>query len=104
MIAKEDLYKKIVNMAEHNQIVKLKYENNKKDEKLKKISEEGKKILDKYGEKNKLNINKLNERIKELEKQLNEMKQERNYYKELLEKIPSFIRKIFIKDKTMIEE
>ena len=100
----EELLKKLNYMYKHNQIVSLKTENQEKDEKIRKLSEDSKKIIGEFGSKNKENIDNLKERIKALEEKNMSLNQEKNYYKEMFEKIPSFIRKIFIKEKKTITE
>ena len=100
----EDVLKKLNFIYKQNQIVRLKKENKQKDEKIKELSKEGKKIIDEFGHKNKENIDKLNDMIRELQEENISLKQERNYYKEMFYKIPSFIRRIFIKEKKTITE
>ena len=100
----DDFFKKLSFIYKQNQIVRLKKESKQKDEKIKELSKEGKKIIDEFGHKNKENIDKLNDMIRELQEENISLKQERNYYKEMFEKIPSFIRRIFAKEKKAITE
>ena len=100
----EELLKNVGLLMKQNQMVKLKKENKKKDEQIKKISTEGKKLIDEYSQKNQENINSLNIKIKELENQITTINQERNYYKEIVEAMPSFIVKLFKKNKKAITE
>lgn len=100
----DDFFKKLSFIYKQNQIVRLKKESKQKDEKIKELSKEGKKIIDEFGHKNKENIDKLNDMIRELQEENISLKQERNYYKEMFEKIPSFIRRIFVKEKKTITE
>ena len=100
----DDFFKKLSFIYKQNQIVRLKKESKQKDEKIKELSKEGKKIIDEFGHKNKENIDKLNDTIRELQEENISLKQERNYYKEMFEKIPSFIRRIFVKEKKTITE
>ena len=100
----EELAKKMGFVLNQNQIVMLKEENKRKDEQIKKISTEGKKLIDEYSQKNQENINSLNIKIKELENQITTINQERNYYKEIVEAMPSFIVKLFKKNKKAITE
>lgn len=100
----EDFLRKINYIYRQNQLVRLKRENKQKEERIKELSKEGKKLIDDFGQKNKANFDNLNDRIRRLEEENNVLKQETNYYKEVFEKIPSFIRRIFIKEKKTITE
>lgn len=100
----KELIKKMSFVMRENQMIMLEKENQKKDEQIKKISTEGKKLIDEYSQKNQENINSLNIKIKELENQITTINQERNYYKEIVEAMPSFIVKLFKKNKKAITE
>ncbi len=97
-----DFLRKINIIYKHNQIVSLKKKNKQKNEKIIELSKEGKKIINEFGQKNKENIDRLNDKIRELQEENIYLKQERNYYKEIFDKIPSFIRRIFVKEKKRI--
>ncbi len=99
-----EFVKKLDNIIKHNQIIKLKAENEQKDKTINMLSKESRKIIDEFGQKNKQNIDELNDRIKALEEETLKIKQERNYYKDMLESIPSFIRKLFVREKKSITE
>ena len=78
----EEMVKKYCDINKHNQLVILKAENKSKDEQIKKISTEGKKLIDEFSQKN----------------------QEKNYYKEIVDSMPNFIVKLFKKNKKAITE
>ncbi len=99
-----EFVKRVNNIAKQNKIVLLQRENEQKDETINMLSKESRKIIDEIGQKNKQNIDQLNDRIKALEEESLKIKQERNYYKEMLESIPSFIRKLFVREKKSITE
>lgn len=99
-----EFVKRVNNIAKQNKIVLLQRENEQKDETINMLSKESRKIIDEFGQKNKQNIDQLNDRIKALEEESLKIKQERNYYKEMLESIPSFIRKLFVREKKSITE
>lgn len=103
-MTEEEFLRKLNFINKHNQIVDLKEENKKKDEQIKKISTEGKKLIDEFSQKSQENINALNNRIKELESEITTINQEKNYYKEIVESIPKFILKIFKNNKKAITE
>ena len=99
-----EFVKRVNNIAKQNKIVLLQRENEQKDETINMLSKESRKIIDEFGQKSKQNIDQLNDRIKALEEESLKIKQERNYYKEMLESIPSFIRKLFVREKKSITE
>ena len=78
----EDFFRKLNFINDKNRIVRLQKENKQKEEKINLLSKESKKIIDEFGQKNKENIDRLNERIKILEEETASIKQERNNYKE----------------------
>lgn len=100
----EDFFRKLNFINDKNRIVRLQKENKQKEEKINLLSKESKKIIDEFGQKNKENIDRLNERIKILEEETASIKQERNNYKDMLESIPSFIRRIFIRKRKEITQ
>ncbi len=90
-----DFLRKINLVFKHNQINRLKRENEQKDKKIKLISEEGKRIFNDYKEEKNNIINQLTSEIKELEEKCNNLEGEKNYYKNQLDLIPTFIKKLF---------
>lgn len=103
-MSEEEFLRKINFIFKNNQIAELKRKNEEKDSKIKKLSEKSKKMFIEFGSKNKEKLDSLNEKIKVLEEENIYLKQERNYYKEVFDKIPSFIRRIFVKEKKTITE
>lgn len=90
-----DFLRKINLVFKHNQINRLKKENEQKDKKIELISKEGKRIFDEYKEEKNNRINQLTTEIKELEEKCSKLENESNYYKNQLDSIPKFIKRIF---------
>lgn len=95
-----DFLRKINLVFKHNQINRLKKENEQKDKKIKLISKEGKRIFDEYKEEKNNTINQLASEIKELEEKCSKLENESNYYKNQLDSIPKFIKRIFLNKKS----
>lgn len=88
----------------HNQIIRLKKENEDKTEKMNEILSECKNIVFDYQEKNQAQLIKMNETINKLENEKDELRKQRDYYKKSLEKIPKVILKLFIKNRKLLDE
>jgi len=99
----ENLVKRSL-IKNHNTIIRLKRVINEKDQKIKKSVKE-------YQTEVMAHINSQDKKIIELQKKIEEdnkekmnLEQERNFYKESLNRIPKFIIKLFTKNVKYLEE
>lgn len=95
---------KINNIKTHNQIMRLKKDNEQKTEKMNELITECKNIVLDYQEKNQSKLIKMNETINKLETEKEEIRKQRDYYKNSLDKIPKFILKLFIKNNKLLDK
>ena len=85
----EEMLRNINLMKKNNTINKLKQENEKKDNKIKKIAAESKQIVNEYNEKS-------HKIIEELRQENTELKRKVNDYEEAFNKIPKIILNFFV--------
>lgn len=86
----------MINMIKnHNDILRLKSENTKKQQKIDNLVNDCKNIIKEYQEENGKAIREIESKISSLEDENKRLKKEIVFYKEALNKIPRFILRIF---------
>lgn len=95
---------KLNSMKNHNQIIKLKKENETKTQKMNEVISECKNIVLDYQKKNENEILKMNDKINTLEDENNELRKQRDFYRDSLEKVPKFILKMFVGKNKLLEK
>lgn len=95
---------KINNIKTHNQIIRLKKDNEQKTEKMNELITECKNIVLDYQEKNQSKLIKMNETINKLETEKENLRKERDYYKNSFDRIPKFVLKLFIKNNKLLDK
>lgn len=93
----EEILRKLDSVYKHNQYNKLKRENMQKDQKIKELSKESRRIMKSYNDKSKKIIEEKDKKIEELENQFNEARKKAEEYKRIIDSIPDFIVKMFYK-------
>ena len=87
----DELLKNMNMIKNHNEIIRLKRKNFQQEQKISQI----KSNFDDVKMATNKAIDELNKKIKELEIEKTELKNERDAYREYVESIPKFVRKLF---------
>ena len=97
----EEFLRNLNKIKRHNLIFDLKRKNELNEKRMKDIKNKCKNLITEYKENSDKVVNELSEKVKTLEDEKKLIEKDRDYYKALIERIPSFIVKLFCKNKNL---
>ena len=97
----EEFLRNLNKVRKHNMIIDLKRKNKLNEKRMEMIKEKCKNIVSEYKENSDKLVSELREKVKNLEDEKKLIEKDRDYYKDLINRIPSFIVKLFCKNKNI---